>query len=107
MTLFGPVVSFTLADQATAERWLDAVRLVLPATSFGGVHTTAERRARWGGDAVHPGFVRLSVGIEGPGDLQEDILQALRCVLVAYVSPTGGYTDGRAAVATSRVRGDP
>ena len=71
------------------------------------VHTTAERRARWGGDAVHPGFVRLSVGIEDPGDLQEDILQALRCILVAYVSPTGGYTDGRAAVATSRVRGDP
>lgn len=56
---------------------------------------------------MHPGFVRLSVGIEDPGDLQEDILQALRCILVAYVSPTGGYTDGRAAVATSRVRGDP
>lgn len=77
MTLFGPVVSFTLADQGAAERWLDAVRLVLPATSFGGVHTTAERRARWGGDAVHPGFVRLSVGIEDPDDLLEDVLQAL------------------------------
>ena len=94
MTLFGPVVSFTLADQATAERWLDAVRLVLPATSPAGsnnrVHTTAEQQARCGGDVVHPGFVRLSVGMEDPGDLQEDLLQALRCVLVAYVSRTGG-----------------
>ena len=77
MTLFGPVVSFTLADQAAAERWLDAVRLVLPATSFGGVRSTAERRARWGEDAVHPGFLRLSVGIEDPDDLLEDILNAL------------------------------
>ena len=77
MTLFGPVVGVTLADQDAAERWLAAVRLVLPATSFGGVHTTAERRARWGGDAVHPGFVRLSVGIEDPDDLLEDVLHAL------------------------------
>ena len=37
--------------------------LIQPATSFGGVHTSAERRARWG-DAVAPGYVRLSVGCE-------------------------------------------
>jgi cystathionine gamma-lyase len=76
MAMYGPVVSFTLADEAAAESWLRALRLVLPATSFGGVHTTAERRARWGGDDVHPGFIRLSVGIEDPNDLVEDILQA-------------------------------
>ena len=37
--------------------------LIEQATSFGGVHTAAERRARWG-DAVAPGFIRLSVGVE-------------------------------------------
>jgi cystathionine gamma-lyase len=77
MSLCGPVVSFTLADQAAAERWLDALRLVTPATSFGGVHTTAERRARWGGDDVHPGFIRLSLGIEDPDDIVHDVTQAL------------------------------
>lgn len=78
MALFGPVVSFTLADRAAAERFLDSLAIVTPATSFGGVHSTAERRARWGGDGVHPGFIRLSVGIEDPDDLLADILGALR-----------------------------
>lgn len=77
MTLFGPVLGFTLAGQAEAERWLSDVGLVLPATSFGGVHTTAERRARWGSDDVPPGFIRLSIGLEDPVDLVADILQAL------------------------------
>lgn len=77
MSLFGPVVGFTLPDEAAADRWLDAVRLVRPATSFGGVHSTAERRARWGADDVHPGFVRLSVGIEDPADVLADVLGAL------------------------------
>lgn len=78
MTLFGPVVSFTLADREAAERFLGRIEIVTPATSFGGVHSTAERRARWGGDGVHPGFIRLSVGIEDPEDLLADILGALR-----------------------------
>ena len=77
MSLYGPVVSFTLADQRAAERWLGALRLVTPATSFGGVHSTAERRARWGGDDVHPGFIRLSAGLEDPEDLLHDVIQAL------------------------------
>ena len=77
MSLFGPLVSFVLADQAAAERWLAGARLVGPATSFGAVHTTAERRGRWGTDAVEPGFIRLSIGVEDPDDLVEDILQAL------------------------------
>lgn len=78
MSLYGPVVSFTLADEGSAERWLQGLRRVTPATSFGGVHRTAERRARWGGDDVHPGFVRLSVGLEGPHDLLEDLTRTLR-----------------------------
>jgi cystathionine gamma-lyase len=77
MSLYGPVVNFTLDGQEAAERWLERARLVAPATSFGGAHTTAERRARWGGDDVPAGFIRLSVGLEDPDDLIEDVLQAL------------------------------
>lgn len=77
MSLYGQVVSFTLPDRDTADRWLAALRLVVPATSFGGVHSTAERRARWGGDDVHPGFIRLSVGLEDPQDLLDDLTRTL------------------------------
>ena len=48
---------------------------MIEATSFGGVHTTAERRARWGTDAVGPGFIRLSAGIEDTADVVADVLR--------------------------------
>ncbi|MGR3936599.1 cystathionine gamma-lyase [Streptomyces sp. BRA346] len=74
---FGCVVSFTLPGKEHAERFLTALRLVDDATSFGGVRSTAERRGRWGGDAVAEGFVRFSVGAEDPDDLVADVLRAL------------------------------
>ncbi|UNO40912.1 cystathionine gamma-lyase [Streptomyces sp. MST-110588] len=74
---FGCVVSFTLPDRAYAERFLEALDLVDDATSFGGVRSTAERRGRWGGDAVPEGFIRFSVGVEEPADLIADVLRAL------------------------------
>jgi cystathionine gamma-lyase len=75
--LFGMVVGFELADADTAQAFLAACELVAEATSFGGNHTTAERRARWGTDAVHEGFVRLSAGLEDPDDLIADVQRAL------------------------------
>ncbi|KUL26848.1 cystathionine gamma-lyase [Streptomyces regalis] len=77
MRRYGCVVSFTLPTRARAERFLDALRLVDDATSFGGVRSTAERRGRWGGDAVPEGFIRMSVGAEDPEDLVPDVLRAL------------------------------
>ncbi|SFN67188.1 cystathionine gamma-lyase [Actinomadura madurae] len=77
MRRYGCVVSFSLRDEAAAEAFLGSLRLVMQATSFGGVHSSAERRGRWGGDAVDPGFVRFSVGVEDTGDLVADVLQAL------------------------------
>ncbi|MFB7860853.1 cystathionine gamma-lyase [Streptomyces sp. NPDC056069] len=77
MRRFGSVVSFVLPDRERADRFLDALRLVDDATSFGGVRSTAERRGRWGGDAVPEGFVRFSVGAEDPEDLIADVLRAL------------------------------
>ncbi|MGW0737427.1 cystathionine gamma-lyase [Streptomyces sp. NPDC002851] len=77
MRRFGSVVSFTLPSRARAEGFLSALRLVEEATSFGGVRSTAERRARWGGDPVTEGFIRFSVGAEDPEDLIPDVLRAL------------------------------
>jgi cystathionine gamma-lyase len=80
MQYFGAVLSFTLADRAAAETFLAKAKLVTEATSFGGTCTCAERRARWGGDAVPEGFIRLSAGLEDAEDLIEDIAQALDAV---------------------------
>lgn len=77
MRRYGCVVSFTLADRDTAERFLAGLRIVDNATSFGGVRSTAERRARWGGDDVPEGFIRLSVGVEDAADLIADLTGAL------------------------------
>jgi cystathionine gamma-lyase len=77
MQRFGPIVGFVLATRQHAETFLGACQLVYEATSFGGIHTTAERRARWGGDAIPEGFIRLSAGCEDTEDLLADITQAL------------------------------
>ncbi len=77
MRYLGPALGFRLRDQGIAERFLAACTLVTDATSFGGISTTAERRAKWGGDDVPPGFIRMSAGCEAAEDLIEDIAQAL------------------------------
>ncbi len=77
MTYFGPVLGVTLPDQAAAEHFLSRARLVTEATSFGGICTTAERRGRWGHDAVEPGFLRVSAGCEAEEDLLADFAEAL------------------------------
>jgi cystathionine gamma-lyase len=73
----GSVVCFDVGSQTRAERFLAACELVAEATSFGGVHSSAERRGRWGNDSVSEGLVRFSAGIEDAGDLLADVLRAL------------------------------
>ncbi len=77
MTSFGSVIGFDLRSRERAERFLAAAELVTEATSFGGVHTTAERRLRWGSDDVPEGFIRLSAGCEETADLVADVERAL------------------------------
>lgn len=76
MLRFGILVGLTLRSEADAEAFIETCALIQPATSFGGVHTSAERRARWG-DAVAPGFVRLSVGCEPVEELWKEMKAAL------------------------------
>ena len=77
MDAFGGVVSFDLKTKVGADDFLQSLTIVRQATSFGGVHSTAERRARWGGDAISDGFIRFSVGCEAAEDLIADITSAL------------------------------
>ena len=76
MTDFGFLISFELEGEEKAEEFLSRCRYLSQATSFGGTHSAAERRARWG-DAVSPGFIRLSVGIEPTEPLWAAIAEAL------------------------------
>ena len=77
MRRFGTIVSFDLGSRERAERFLAACELVVDATSFGGLHSSAERRARWPGNDVPEGFIRFSVGCEDPADLLADVERAL------------------------------
>lgn len=76
MLRYGTLIGLTLDGAEAAERFIDRCRLIQPATSFGGIHTSAERRARWG-DAVAPGFIRLSVGCEPVEELWSALEEAL------------------------------
>ncbi len=77
MDHFGFIISFDLSSQALADKFLQTCSILFEATSFGGVHTMAERRARWGTDDVPEGLVRLSVGCERVEDILAGIEKAL------------------------------
>ena len=76
MKRFGGLVAFELADAAAVHRLVERSALAVAATSFGGIHTSVDRRARWG-DPVPAGFARMSLGIEDTDDLIADITAAL------------------------------
>jgi cystathionine gamma-lyase len=82
------VITFTLADADHVARFLHASKLVGAATSFGGLHTTADRRAQWG-DPVPEGLIRLSCGVEDPADLLADIARSLDAAAIAPGAAAG------------------
>jgi cystathionine gamma-synthase len=71
----GAMVSFVVRGGApAADAVCAAIRVLVPATSLGGVETTIERRQKYAGDAhVPPGLLRMSVGIEDVEDLWADL----------------------------------
>jgi cystathionine gamma-synthase len=74
---FGPILSFDMADGATAAHVEQSLALIENATSLGGTATTLEGRYRWEGDRVPEGLLRLSAGLEAVEDLWADLEQAL------------------------------
>ncbi|WP_300377261.1 cystathionine gamma-lyase [Henriciella sp.] len=72
----GFIIGIQFTDAATAERFIEDCPAVFHATSFGGIQTSGERRARWGDD-VPDSYVRLSVGCEPADALLGAIRQTL------------------------------
>jgi cystathionine gamma-lyase len=76
MKRFGGIVAIELADADAVHALVKNSNLLVSSTSFGGIHSSVDRRARWG-DQVGEGFARISAGIEDTEDLVTDIEQAL------------------------------
>ena len=77
---FGGMLSFDVAGGAEAAlRVVSRLRLIIPATSLGGVESLIEHRATVEGphSDVPKGLLRLSVGVEDADDLWADLEQAL------------------------------
>ncbi|HET8894332.1 MAG TPA: PLP-dependent transferase [Gaiellaceae bacterium] len=73
----GGMLSFDVADGAAARRVETSTRLIVNSTSLGSVTSLIESRARWEGDRVPAGLLRLSVGLEDPEKIWADLAQAL------------------------------
>ena len=73
----GGLLSFDVADADTARKVETSTRVIVNATSLGGATSLIESRRRWEGERVPPGLLRLSVGLEDPGPLWNDLEQAL------------------------------
>ena len=92
MRAFGGLVSLDLGTSEAAMAFLNTLKLFTQAVSLGDVesltcHPASTTHALLGSETllrqgVTPGLVRLSVGIEEPGDLVEDVLSALEKVRI-------------------------
>jgi cystathionine gamma-synthase len=74
---FGGLLSFDVADAEAARRVETSLRVIENATSLGGTRSVLESRARWEGERVPAGLLRLSVGLEDADVLWADLEQAL------------------------------
>jgi cystathionine gamma-synthase len=73
----GGLLSFDVADGDAARRVETSTRVIVNSTSLGSVTSLIESRARWEGDRVPAGLLRLSVGLEDPDELWADLARAL------------------------------
>jgi cystathionine gamma-synthase len=72
---FSGLLSFDVADPRAVET---STRLIVNATSLGGVRSSMESRARWEGGRIPAGLLRLSVGLEDVDAIWADLDQALQ-----------------------------
>ncbi|MFN8634212.1 MAG: aminotransferase class I/II-fold pyridoxal phosphate-dependent enzyme [Chloroflexota bacterium] len=99
---YGAMLAFDLrdGDRSRVGRFMDALRLVAPAPTLGDLRTltlypavashrglTPEQRREVG---IGDGLVRLSVGIEEPADLIEDLKLGLRAASAAVIPSVTG-----------------
>jgi cystathionine beta-lyase/cystathionine gamma-synthase len=87
MRMFGGMVSFEVADEATALRALERLKIFALGESLGAVESLAEHPAKMTHASMPPeerkragvgdGLIRLSVGVEDVSDLISDLENAL------------------------------
>ena len=85
---FGTIVTIDVGGRAQADAFIRALRHIPFAPSLGDVATTLSHPAttshrnqspeQWARQGITPGLVRLSIGLEDPDDLWEDLHQALQ-----------------------------
>lgn len=88
--LFGGVVSFDLGSEGNVLRFLSSLKVIFPSPSLGGTESIASYPAKSAAKTIPedrrkvlnitPGLIRLSVGLESPDILIEDIDRALGVV---------------------------
>jgi cystathionine gamma-synthase len=76
MTGPGPILSIELSTEEAARALPGQLRLFQDATSLGGVESLVEWRRKHDPEAA-PTLLRLSVGLEDPGDLIADLERGL------------------------------
>jgi cystathionine gamma-synthase len=86
---FGGLLSFDVAGAEEARHVETSLRLITNATSLGGVHSLLEARARWEPERVPQGLLRLSVGLEPPEALWDDLKNALDFDLLTPADSSG------------------
>lgn len=84
---FGTIVTIDVGGRAQADAFIKALSHVPFAPSFGDVSTTLSHPAttshrgqspeQWAQQGISPGLIRLSIGLEDPGDLWNDVARAL------------------------------
>jgi cystathionine gamma-synthase len=74
---FGGLLSFDVAGAEEARQVETSLQVITNATSLGGVDSVLEARARWEPERVPQGLLRLSVGLESPEALWDDLKNAL------------------------------
>jgi cystathionine beta-lyase/cystathionine gamma-synthase len=85
---FGTIVTIDLGGRSEADAFIRGLRHIPFAPSLGDVTTTLSHPAttshrnqtaeQWARQGITPGLVRLSIGLEDPDDLWEDLGHALR-----------------------------
>lgn len=76
MSGFGSMLSIDVGSAETASRAVRSVKVFTNATSLGGVESLIEHRSV-SDPGIDPGLIRISVGLEDPQDLIDDLAAAL------------------------------